>query len=108
MLLFYRGIGTSLGLDVTTATNGREALDLVEAGETFEAVVTDLNMPVMDGLELTRRLRANFFTSATPVLMATTESEASQRNLALQAGVSGFLNKPLRPEVLAEALGRIL
>jgi CheY-like chemotaxis protein len=108
MLLFYRSVGAGLDLDVITAANGKEALDLLDGGEAFDLIITDLNMPVMDGIEFTRRVRSHLFGEGIPVLMATTESEGSQRELAASAGVNGFLNKPIRPEVLQEAVRRHL
>lgn len=104
MLLFYRTVGAGLGVEVVTAIHGREALDLLDAGEPFSLVITDLNMPVMDGIEFTRKVREHIFHQGLPVLMATTESEGSQRELALKAGVNGFLTKPVKVEVLQEAI----
>lgn len=104
MLLFYRSVGAGLGVDVITATHGREALDLLDAGESFALILTDLNMPVMDGIEFTRKVREHFLCQGVPILMATTESEGSQRELAVKAGVNGFLSKPLNQDLLKEAI----
>lgn len=106
MLLFYKGVASGLGYDVTTAGSGREALDRIEAGETFHLILTDLNMPVMDGIQLAREVRSDLSHEAVPILMVTTESEASQVELAKRAGVTGFVQKPLSPEALAEHLRR--
>ncbi|MBI5015446.1 MAG: response regulator [Deltaproteobacteria bacterium] len=104
MLLFYKSVAAEIDLDVVSATNGKEALDLLDQGEVFGLIITDLNMPVMDGIEFTRRVRSHLLCESTPVLMATTESEGSQRELAKKAGVNGFLNKPLRPDALQAAI----
>lgn len=104
MLLFYRGVASVAEMEVVTAGNGKEAIDLLEQGGMFDLIITDLNMPVMDGIEFTRRARACFFSESTPILMATTESEGSQRALAQDAGVTGFLQKPLQAESLARTI----
>lgn len=104
MLLFYRSVGSEMEFDVRTAGNGKEALSLLESGESFDLVITDLNMPEMDGMELCRKIRSNLFLQHLPIIMATTESERSQRELAEKAGVNGFLPKPLKPDELQRVL----
>jgi CheY-like chemotaxis protein len=101
MTLFYRSAGTALGLDVVTAGNGREGLDQVESGENFDLIVVDMNMPVMDGIEFTKRTRTLPGFGDKPIIMATTESESSQVQLARQAGVTDFISKPFSPEALS-------
>lgn len=110
MLALHRAILTDLGFEPLTAANGQEAYDIIESGEVVEVVVTDMNMPVMDGMELVERLRATEGCENVPVIMVTTESEASQRNLAEKSGVTAFITKPFQPEALKakilEVLGR--
>ncbi len=100
ILVFYRSIVSALGADIVTAENGGEAMELLEKGEVFDLVVTDMNMPVMDGIELTRKIRELPALGEVPIIMATTESEKSQTELAQKAGVNDFLTKPFSPEVL--------
>lgn len=108
MLALHRAILTELGFDVTLATNGQEAIDhLLEQGP-VELVVTDMNMPIMDGMQLVERLRNDADHESAVIVMVTTEKEASQRGLAENAGVNAFITKPFRPEQLKEMLTQLL
>ena len=102
MRLFYRTALSDMGLEVLTAANGQDALNLLELGEDAHLIVTDMNMPVMDGIEFTRQVRNLDQTKEVPIIMITTESEASQIKLAENAGVDILLKKPFPPETLQE------
>jgi CheY-like chemotaxis protein len=80
----------------------------VEQGEQAAMVITDMNMPVMDGIELVSKIRQTEGMEQTPILMITTESESSQRGLAEQSGVNAFLNKPFAREKLVEMITSLL
>ncbi len=108
MLALYRNILTDLGFEPLIASNGEEAYAFVEAGEFADVVITDMNMPVMDGMELVGRLRAIMGYEDVPILMVTTESESSQRALAGKTGVTDFLTKPFKPEALKAKLTELL
>jgi CheY-like chemotaxis protein len=108
MLSFYRTAGGQLGFEVTTAENGKEALDIVTQGDGFDLIVVDMNMPVMDGVEFTRRFRELEGMRDAPILMATTESEKSQAALAKKAGVTSFLKKPFTLEILQNKITNVL
>jgi CheY-like chemotaxis protein len=97
---FYRAAAGDLGMSVTVAENGRVAWDLLQAGQRFDIMVVDMNMPEMDGIELTTRVRGEDELKDMPIVMATTESEKSQALLAKKAGVNAFLIKPFKAEVL--------
>jgi signal transduction histidine kinase len=84
---------------VLTAPDGQKALELV-AREQPSLVVTDLMMPGMDGLELTRRLRAEPRTRHIPILMLTARGEVEDRVKGLETGVSAYLTKPFSPREL--------
>ncbi|GFM36418.1 response regulator [Desulfovibrio psychrotolerans] len=109
---FYRTHGAAMGFDVTLAEHGQHALDIVESASgaslTFAIVVVDMNMPVMDGIQFTEKLRAMPEYASTPVLMATTESGRSQASLARKSGVTAFLPKPFTPEMLQSKIGKLL
>ena len=92
MLSFYRSALSEMNAVVLTAGNGKEALDLIEQGCDFDLIISDMNMPVMDGIEFTRKLRDR--SDLTPIIMVTTESERSQADLARSSGVNAFLTKP--------------
>jgi len=108
MLALYRSILTDLGFEPLMAVNGQEAYAFVEAGEFADVVITDMNMPVMDGMELVGKLRGSLGYEDVPILMVTTESENSQRAMATKAGVTAFLTKPFKPEDLKAKLLEML
>ena len=96
------------GYDVIEAEHGQEGLDrLQQQVSEIHAVVTDLNMPVMDGLTLTERVRTNPATSAMPVLMVTTESSPEMREKGRAAGATGWITKPYNPKKLVSSVRRI-
>ncbi len=108
MLAFYRSALPTMGFVAVTAENGQTAWDILETSEPFDVIVADMNMPVMDGIELTRLVRGDMAHAATPLLMATTESTGEQVELALRAGVTGFLKKPFTVEALQDEISKIL
>ena len=88
------------GHDVETAVDGEEAQSLLETGE-FDLVITDLNMPRVDGLELVRRIRAS---SAVPILVLTVRQEEREKVRLLDAGADDYVTKPFGvAELLARA-----
>ena len=107
MLDFYRNAASILGFSITCAANGQQALDALPLAA-FTVIVVDMNMPVMDGIELTKKIRQNPAYTKTPIIMATTESEKSQAALAKKAGVSAFLKKPFTLDVLQTKIQNIL
>jgi len=94
-----------LGFDTSQAGNGREALDMLEAGETFDVACIDWNMPVMDGLEFIVAVRARHAWSDMTLIMVTTEGERDQVVRALAAGAHEYIMKPFTPDALASKLG---
>ncbi|HEX3745268.1 MAG TPA: response regulator [Bryobacteraceae bacterium] len=93
-----------LGFDVREAGNGADALAALGAGPAADLVMADWNMPVMDGLELLRRIRASTDFPAVPVIMVTTEAEIGQMAAALEAGATEYIMKPFTTEILAGKL----
>jgi two-component system chemotaxis response regulator CheY len=93
-----------LGFEVREAGNGSEALATLGSGPPADLVMADWNMPVMDGLELLRELRASPLYARIPVVMVTTEAEIDQMTVALQAGASEYVMKPFTKEILADKL----
>ena len=92
----YRARGTV----VLHAHNGAEALDILSAHPDTDLVLLDLNMPVMGGLEFLRARRERQSLWCTYVLVVTTKGEERDVAEAMAAGASGFLTKPLDPELL--------
>lgn len=95
------------GFQVTEAEDGQAALD-VARGQKFDAVVTDVNMPRMDGIELIRQLRQLPDFKFTPLLMLTTESGADKKSEGRAAGATGWLVKPFDPEQLLATVRKVL
>ena len=91
------------GFGSVQAENGLEALEKL-AQELVDLVVTDLNMPRMDGLALTKSLRSEPQYARLPIVMLTTEAEETARAKGLEAGVSAYLTKPVTQERLDEVV----
>ena len=95
------------GYDVVSAIHGKDALAKL-ATTTVGMIVTDLNMPEMDGIELIKNVRAGTATKFTPVLMLTTESQDGKKQEGRQAGASAWLVKPFKPEELVEVVKKFI
>ena len=91
------------GLRVTLANNGEEALQALETG-IFDAVLMDLQMPVMDGLEATRRIRRDERFRDLPILAMTAAVMTQDRAACLDAGMNGHVAKPIVPQEMMDAL----
>jgi two-component system chemotaxis response regulator CheY len=98
---------TSAGYDVLQAKDGREALEIAGANE-FDLVITDVNMPEMDGLTLVRELRALPGYRHTPLLVLTTEGNPERKMEGREAGATGWLVKPFNPERLLATVAKVL
>jgi two-component system, chemotaxis family, chemotaxis protein CheY len=94
------------GFDVLQAVDGQDGLDMLDK-ERVDVVITDINMPRMDGYEVIRQMRANAAFKSMPVLVLTTESEAEKRNLARAAGATGWMVKPFDPERLIATINKV-
>ncbi len=97
----------SAGHEVIEAVDGQEALD--KARETpVDLVLSDVNMPVMDGIALVRALRELVQYRFTPILMLTTESDSEKKQEGRQAGATGWLVKPFNPEQLLAIIKKVI
>ncbi|QSX37151.1 response regulator [Shewanella sedimentimangrovi] len=95
------------GFDVTEATNGDEALKVAQSKD-FDLVISDVNMPVMDGITLIRNLRNLPAYKFTPLLMLTTESGGDKKQEGRAAGATGWIVKPFNPEQLLATVRKVL
>ena len=108
--LLMRSLLTRLGHQVVIATNGEEALEswlaARSAGTPYDMVLMDIQMPGLDGIETTKRIRVNEVQAGrrTPILALTANTLVEDRYACFEAGMDGFLVKPLDREKLAEAL----
>ena len=98
-----------LGGDYTihTATNGKEALEVVEL-EDIDLIVSDVMMPVMDGIEFCRNIKGNFDTSHIPLIMLTAKKQEEDRVEAYESGADAFITKPFNLSVLHARIGNLL
>ncbi|HNX18984.1 MAG TPA: response regulator, partial [Acidobacteriota bacterium] len=96
------------GYAVLEAADGREALDRFSASPEVGLVVTDLNMPNLDGIGLIKALRAQPRGRFLPILMLTTESQDARKQEGKAAGATGWIVKPFRPEQLVAVVQKVL
>jgi two-component system chemotaxis response regulator CheY len=95
------------GFEVVTAENGLNALEKL-GSDTFQLVLTDLNMPFMDGIEFLKAMKSNPGTSHIPALMLTTETDEEERQRAIDAGADGYLSKPVTAEVMVAKIRQMV
>jgi CheY-like chemotaxis protein len=109
-VLVAKGLMTKLGLSVTVAENGQVALDILEEasenvlGLPFDMVLMDLQMPIMDGFEATRRIRANPNYTDLKVVAMTAHAFAEEKDRCLAVGMNGHLSKPIDVGILVSTL----
>lgn len=95
------------GFQVVEAEDGQKGLQVAQQ-HNIDLVLTDLNMPNMDGLELISKLRQLPTFKFTPILMLTTESDDTKKMAGKQAGATGWIVKPFNPEQLLKVIERVL
>jgi signal transduction histidine kinase len=95
------------GYEVTMASNGAEGLEVARAGR-LDLVITDVDMPAMDGFELTRALRADPDLAATPVIVVTGSEKPEAVDLAFAAGATSFLAKPINWTLFSHSVRFVL
>lgn len=95
------------GYDVVEAKDGVEALSLAKKGK-FNLVITDVNMPNMDGISLIKELRALPDYKFIPMLMLTTESGMDKKSEGKSAGATGWIVKPFNPDQLLATIKRVI
>ncbi|WP_044550026.1 response regulator [Azospirillum lipoferum] len=94
------------GYDVVEAADGQQAMSAI-ATTKVDLVITDLNMPVMDGLTLIRKLRAIPAHRTLPILMLTTEADESKKSEGRAAGATGWIVKPFNPDKLVSVVQKV-
>lgn len=99
----------NLGYDnFIEANDGKEALEKLAGDDTINFVITDWNMPVLSGLELTKNIRSDGRLAKLPILMVTTRGVKEDIIEALQARVNNYIVKPFTPHILKEKIDQIL
>jgi two-component system, chemotaxis family, chemotaxis protein CheY len=95
------------GYSVLEASDGLEALDKIQ-GSRINMLITDLNMPKLDGIELIRQIRSKPQLKFIPIIMLTTESQDIRKQEGKAAGATGWIIKPFKPVQLVNVVKRIL
>ena len=108
MVLSLKTTLTMHGFEVETAGDGQQALDKLNAGLRPALILTDINMPVMGGMELIRNVRSMAALKFVPILTLTTESDAGKRKEGKVAGATGWLVKPISGNDLVAVLRKVV
>ena len=95
------------GFSVVEGENGQDALSKLGA-QPIHAIITDLNMPVMDGISFIEQVRTKQEHRFTPILMLTTESQQEKKMKGKQAGATGWIVKPFDPAQLLQVVAKVL
>jgi two-component system, chemotaxis family, chemotaxis protein CheY len=104
-VLYYRL--TNAGFEVLRAENGQEGLDILKT-ESVDVVITDTSMPVMDGFEFVRQVRASGQHNTLPILFLTEDTSQDKRDQGKAAGATGWIVKPFDPEKLISVIYRVV
>jgi two-component system chemotaxis response regulator CheY len=100
---FLRGSG----LSVTTAVDGRDGLDKLRADSQLKLVISDVNMPNMDGLTMVEKIRGELNNKTINIVMLTTESSPAMKDRGKAAGVKGWIVKPFKGPAVLEGLRKL-
>lgn len=95
------------GYEIVEAVDGQDALAKLNGGK-VDMLITDLNMPNIDGIEVIRQARANGKCKFMPIIMLTTESQTSKKQEGKAAGATGWIVKPFRPDQLLAVVKKVL
>ncbi len=110
MRTFVRRVLELSGIEVNTtfnAADGAQALELIRANR-IDVILTDINMPRMDGEELLRTLKADDVLQSIPVVVISTDSTQHRVQKMLTLGANGYVTKPFQPETLREEIEKVL
>jgi two-component system chemotaxis response regulator CheY len=105
MVQMLKRIGYS---DISEAENGQAALERLRVEGDFELLLTDWNMPIMTGMELTKAVRTDARLAGTPILMVTTRNMKEDIVAAMKAGVNNYVTKPFDPKTIKEKIDKVL
>ena len=98
---------SNAGFEVLQAEDGKQGLDVLKT-EQVDVVITDINMPVMDGIEFIKHVRATGNHQSLPILILTTETSQDKRDQGKAAGGTGWIVKPFDPEKLISVIHRVV
>jgi two-component system chemotaxis response regulator CheY len=95
-------------VDLAEAGNGAEAVEMLSGGWRPDLIITDLNMPVMDGLVFIQRVRSIVGLEKLPIVVITTERAVEEREQALRFGATAYVNKPIQARAMVDTLKPLL
>ncbi len=95
------------GYDVVEASNGQEGLQMLE-GERVHLVISDVNMPTMDGITFLKEIKRHPNYKFTPVIMLTTEAGEDKKQEGRAAGAKAWITKPFQPQLLVDAVAKLV
>ncbi len=98
---------TNAGFEVFQAEDGQKGLEVLECEKDIRFILTDLHMPVMDGIEFTKQVRKSDKYDKLPIIFLTTETGIDKKHQARQAGATGWIVKPFDVERLVDAIHRV-
>ena len=101
--LVAKDILEQAGIHVSIASNGEEAIKYVRANK-FDAVLMDVQMPIMDGYKATEILRETYSSSDLPIIAMTANALKGDREKSIETGMNDYISKPIDPEILFETL----
>jgi len=104
--MIFRSL-SDIGYQVVLAVDGIDALDKLQADTSPAVIITDINMPRMNGIALIDRVRREGPNRTTPILVLSTETDASWKARAREVGATGWITKPFNPERIAEAIRKV-
>jgi two-component system chemotaxis response regulator CheY len=107
MWKILRLLGYELG-ECLEASNGLEALDILEDKPMIDLIMSDVNMPVMDGVGFIRSLKEKNICTDTPVVFITTEANEDRLKQLMDLGARGYIRKPFRPEEMGAFLNSVI
>jgi two-component system chemotaxis response regulator CheY len=94
--------------EIITACDGADAINKLMSGCQIDLIITDLNMPKADGIQVIKQARSQEKFSLIPILMLTTESQVQKKQEAKEAGATGWIVKPFQPENLKAVVKKVL
>ncbi len=97
---------SNAGFEVLEANDGQAALSVLDT-ERVNIIITDINMPVLDGIGLITKVRQHPVHVATPILCLTTEQSSDFKNKAKSAGATGWIEKPFNPDRLIQTINKV-
>jgi len=98
---------TRSGLDVVTAVDGKDGLSKIQGDSNIKLVISDVNMPNMDGLTMVEKIRGELGKKQINIIMLTTESNPSMKERGKAAGINGWIVKPFKGEAVLESIKKL-